>query len=295
MTTPRVSVCIPVYQGERFLPATLESVLAQRGVDLDVVVVDNACTDATPEILQRYAAADPRIRVVRHPDVLDLAANWRSAVEATTAELVKLVCADDLIHPDCCRTQAAVLLDQPDVALVASRWDMVGPDGEVLTRARGLRGLLGRREGRQVARRVVRTGTNPVGISAGVMFRRSDYDRVGGWDGRRVFPMDLDLWLRLLGRGRLLGQADVLTAFRISDTGLSAQHSRTQYEENLDYVREVARDPQWGLGRLDRAVSRLGVPLSWAWWGARSLTFSLRSRLHRPPTTPAVPAGQDRV
>src|SRR5262249_56049555 len=67
---------------------------------------------------------------------------------------------------------------------------------------------LGRRSGIQVARKVVRSGINPIGEPGGVLFRRRDYLAVGGWHPCRRWAMDLDLWVRLLPCGRPLGPAE---------------------------------------------------------------------------------------
>ena len=67
MAPPRVSIGVPVYNGDRFLAETLDAILAQTFADFEVVIVDNASTDRTAEIGQAYAARDPRISYQRNP------------------------------------------------------------------------------------------------------------------------------------------------------------------------------------------------------------------------------------
>ena len=93
-----VSVCIPVYRGAEMLPATLRSVLAQDHDDFEVVVVDNASDDGTDRAVLPFLS-DPRVRYIPFPDHVSLPENWRRAVDACRGEFVKLVCADDIIHP----------------------------------------------------------------------------------------------------------------------------------------------------------------------------------------------------
>ena len=71
--TPTVSVCIPTYNGVRFLERTLESVLAQDYDDYEILIVDDASTDSTPAVIARYAD-DPRVRVVTHAENRGIAA-----------------------------------------------------------------------------------------------------------------------------------------------------------------------------------------------------------------------------
>lgn len=76
--------------------------------------------------------------------------------------------------------------------------------------------LIGLHDGSAVARQVASTGVNPIGESAGVMFRRADYDVVGGWNAELTYPMDIRLWFDLLTRGRLYGLAATQAAYRMS-------------------------------------------------------------------------------
>ncbi|GAA3438080.1 glycosyltransferase family 2 protein [Kutzneria kofuensis] len=79
--TPAVSVCVPAYQAERFLGATMRSVLAQNFDNFELVVVDNASTDRTEVVAHSFD--DCRIRVIRNSRVLPLAENWNLAVHSS--------------------------------------------------------------------------------------------------------------------------------------------------------------------------------------------------------------------
>ncbi|HWH03492.1 MAG TPA: glycosyltransferase family 2 protein, partial [Gemmatimonadales bacterium] len=70
MPTPLVSVVTPVYNTGKYLAECIESVLAQTFTDFEYVILDNASTDDSPEIIARYARRDPRIRVVRNERLL---------------------------------------------------------------------------------------------------------------------------------------------------------------------------------------------------------------------------------
>lgn len=263
-----VSVCVPVHNGAPFLLETLASILAQRHDRFEVIMADNASTDATPDILA--AVADPRVRVLTYDQLLDLPANWQRLTDAATGTYVKVVCADDLLHPQALAAQADVLRRVPGVSLVASRRALVDAHTRVLARGLGLQGFVGRHRSREVVRALVRRGgINPVGEPAGVMFRRRDYAAVGGWSARYVYPMDIDLWVRLLSRGDLYGQAEDLAAFRVSPQALSSAHSRTQFDENHAFVRMVARDPHWQVPRREQWMFRGLHRAVWEAWPLR--------------------------
>ena len=96
---PLVSIGLPVHDGERFLRAALESNLAQTFEDFELVVCDNASTDATPEILREFAARDPRVRIQRHDQNLGAAANYNATVELARGTFFRWTTHDDLVAP----------------------------------------------------------------------------------------------------------------------------------------------------------------------------------------------------
>ena len=118
---PKVSVCIPAFQAERHLQATIDSVLAQDYADLEIVIVDNNSSDGTREILEMVK--DDRVLIIRNATTLPMVDNFNLAVQQSQGQFVKLICADDALQPDCIAAQSKVLEDNPDVALV------IGSDG----------------------------------------------------------------------------------------------------------------------------------------------------------------------
>jgi glycosyltransferase involved in cell wall biosynthesis len=242
-----VSVCVPAYQAEGFIGATIESVLTQTYTNWELIVLDNNSLDRTGEIARSYD--DPRIQVVTNHETLDLADNWNAVSELATGEYLKLLCADDLLHPDCLAEQVAVLDEHEDVSVVASRRDFIGAHGEVVLRDRGLTGLLGRHAPDAVVKRVISSGINPIGWPAAMLFRRSVFVDVGAFDGRWLYPIDLELAIRMLREGAFYGTARSLASFRISPTSASSTMKKygTQHREMM---RTVAADPRWSIGRF---------------------------------------------
>lgn len=255
---PSVSVCIPVYRGEKYLAETMRSVIEQTYPDYELVVLDNASPDDTSHIAASFT--DRRVRVETNPRTIPQPSNWRRAVELCRAPLIKLVCADDLLHPRCLEYQVGAMNADPGLAVVAARRHMIDECSRVLVPRRGLAGLIGVRSGVEVAQRVVRSGANPIGEPGGVLFRRADYLAVGGWHAERKWAMDLDLWMRLLQCGDFLGLPESLAAFRIATDSLSAKNEAAIYDTQRTIMRSVAQTPHFQVRRVDRAVGRLRAP-----------------------------------
>ena len=123
-SAPRVSVGIPVYNGERYLAEAIESALAQTYTDLEVVIADNASTDATPQICETFAAKDERVRYVRNPENLGASANYRRVFELARGEYFCWMPADEAMMPGYLERLVTELDEAPDVVLAFPRYLM---------------------------------------------------------------------------------------------------------------------------------------------------------------------------
>jgi glycosyltransferase involved in cell wall biosynthesis len=231
-------VCIPAYQAGRYIRGTVESVLAQTFRDFEVVVLENGRTDDTGEIVAGFS--DPRVRLERNEAVLPMPENWNRVVALTGSPLVKVLCADDMIYPRCLETQVAAMRVAPSAALVACRRDLIDAEGGTIDTGGGLRGLIGRRTGGEVARAIVRHGGNPIGEPGSVLFRRTAFEATGGFSGDQRLLMDLDMWVRLLDHGELVGQAESLAAFRLHEASTTSRVAVEQKAAQAALVHQIA-------------------------------------------------------
>jgi len=252
-------VCIPVYRGGQFLAETIRSVLDQTYRDFELVILDNASPDDSGRIARSFG--DHRIRIETNASTLPQPENWREAVRLCRAPLIKLVCADDLLHPRCLEYQVGPMEADPGLAVVAARRHMIDERSRVLVPRRGLTGLTGVRSSVEVARHVVRNGANPIGEPGGVLFRRAHYFAVGGWRPDHRFVMDLERWIRLLQRGEFLGLPETLAAFRVGQESLSAEHESTIYAQQKAYIEELGTNPHLQVRKSDILMGRMRAPL----------------------------------
>lgn len=111
MKQPFFSICIPTYNRAHLLPEALESSLAQTDSDFEIVIVDNASTDNTQEVLKRYD--DPRIRVIKNTETVSMYANHNLCVEQAQASWVVFLHSDDKLRVDALKTLRNRIHSQP--------------------------------------------------------------------------------------------------------------------------------------------------------------------------------------
>ncbi|MFZ4121892.1 MAG: glycosyltransferase family 2 protein [Caulobacterales bacterium] len=122
MISPLVAICTPVYNGAKYLVETMDCVQAQDYPNLIHIVLDNASTDATPEIISRYSTARVPVITARNPELVPLADNWNFCLKMVPqdAKWFRILCADDLITPDATSKMVAVGESDPEIGLVGS-------------------------------------------------------------------------------------------------------------------------------------------------------------------------------
>ncbi len=129
MSHPRVSVGLPVYNGERYLAETIEAVLAQTFSDFELIICDNASTDKTAEIAQGFAARDSRIQYHRNQTNIGAARNYNRVFELSSGEYFKWIAADDSIAPEFLERCVAALDATPDAVIAYTRGSGIDKDG----------------------------------------------------------------------------------------------------------------------------------------------------------------------
>ena len=116
--SPRVTIGIPVYNGEKFLAAAIESILAQTFADFELLIGDNASTDGTEDVARRYAAQDPRVHYERHPRNIGIADNFNSLLTRARGELFRWAAVDDVCRPAAVE-RCVRALDESSTAVLA--------------------------------------------------------------------------------------------------------------------------------------------------------------------------------
>ena len=129
-TMPKVTVLMSVYNGERYLKEAIDSILTQTFTDFEFLIIDDASTDKTPDILRSYS--DPRIRIVTNQENIGLTKSLNKGLELAKGEYVARMDADDISLPDRFMEEVNYLDSNLDVAVVGTGRENVDSEGNSL-------------------------------------------------------------------------------------------------------------------------------------------------------------------
>lgn len=249
---PEVTVCVPTYNGERYLDECLHSIAVQAGEGVEVLVSDDRSTDATVEIVESYRSRLPELRFVRNEVRLGAVANLNQSIELARSPWVKPVFQDDLIAPGC--IDAMLAARRPGVSAVVCGRSYHFADVEDWRRkACGVlldESLVSRHGGgtipaATVADELVRHAAagvaqlNFVGEPVAVLFERDAVLDAGGFDPGYVQLWDYELVLRLAMDGGLGLVEGKWATFRVhGDSATARNFDEDRYRtEVLDPLR----------------------------------------------------------
>ena len=253
--TPLVSVTIPLYNNERFIAQTIESVLSQSMSDFELLVYDDCSSDRSLDIARSYM--DRRIRVVAGDCNLGPEGNWNRAVSEVRGRWVKLLCADDILFPQCLEKQVGCF-ESPEssgVSLVSCQRTIIDPEGKPLIRKVSFIDG-GRKEPSELVRKMVRMGTNIIGEPVCGLYPAALIGKTRGYRARIPYTVDLDFWVQLLRLGDLWMIDEPLCAFRISSESWSSRIGEMRHQQFLAFMQEVAEMEQFRVNDLDLFIGR---------------------------------------
>ncbi|MEQ9370217.1 MAG: glycosyltransferase [Coleofasciculus chthonoplastes F3-SA18-01] len=235
-----ISVIIPVYNGEKTIRETIESVRGQTFTDLEIIVINDGSTDSTLDILATIP--DPRLKIFSYPNA-NQAVSRNRGISHATGEFIAFLDADDLWTPDKLEAQLNALQQNPQAALVYSWTNSVNESGEFIRR-----GSYVSDNGDVYAKLLLvdflENGSIP-------LIRRQALAEVGNFDPSLTPAEDWDMWLRLASRYPFVVVPRVQILYRVSADSASTNVTRmesacwrviekafTQAPDSLQYLKQ---------------------------------------------------------
>lgn len=261
MNNPLVSILIPTFNREDYLGEALNSALNQTYKNIEIIVHDDASTDATVELLSSYH--DPRLKIIRTEDNHGMIGGWNYIVKQAKGKYLKFLASDDLLEPECVERLVSIAKKHPGAALITCQRKFIDGEGRVV-RKMGFAKKDVVVDGKEHARWILTTlRENKIGEPTAVLYPARLVKKAGEYDPQFSQFADFEYWIRLLQFGDLVYLHEPLCSFRtheganstsairdgrfITETfaliekySLSAQdRKRVMRQKNLDILKNI--------------------------------------------------------
>ena len=217
MQAPGISVLMSVRNGLPYLESAIESICSQTYRDWEFIIVDNASSDGTPQIIERFAQADPRIQFVQNLRDLGHSGGLNRGLELCRAPWIARMDADDVALPERLERQLAFVQQNPDVKTTSCLAHYIDSASH----------RVGKTVTDLITREVFARYQNDnlcIGLLLpGALIERSLLAAIGGYRPEFGPANDIDLWCRISDHGLILVQPEYLMEYRIHGGSLSAQ------------------------------------------------------------------------
>jgi glycosyltransferase involved in cell wall biosynthesis len=233
MTTeiaPQVSICLPIYNGAKYLRQAIESALAQTYSDFELIICDDRSTDNSFDIARQYAKRDARIKLTKNVHRLGLFNNYNACLAKAQGQYIKLFAQDDLFEPQIIQKMVARLESYPNVALVSCAKKIIDDHGKEVKTVSQFQSDQLLRGADVIVSHLVVLGyslANWVGEPSTTMFRASDLGKK--FDSKFYHYGDIDYWFRILEKGYLLYLAEPLCSFRRHEESSTSSNLKGLY------------------------------------------------------------------
>lgn len=218
-----VTVLMPVFNGERYVEAAIESVLAQTHGHFEFLILDDGSTDTTPRILSHYAKRDERVRVFRHEN-MDQPATLNRGLALARHDWVAIMDHDDICVPQRLERQVQGLFQQPEARVIGSWAIEINAAGKSLrARATGPTTV-------EEFRELHASGSRVPLIHPSVLMHRPTILALGGYDPAFGASADTELWTRVAHRHAIVVVPEPLLLYRIHGQSMSIRRLFEQRE-----------------------------------------------------------------
>lgn len=227
-----ISVLLPVYNAERFIAETLDSLIRQTNKNFEIIAINDGSSDGSLDILQSYAARDPRIVVIDQKNQ-GLVKTLNAAAKVSTGEYLARIDADDVALDRRFELQLQAMKENPKLVLIAGGFDVMNEDGEILyhdavpTEYQDILTAMYTR--------------NPIAHGS-ILMRRVAFEEVGGYSEDCGPTEDYELWTRLSKIGDISALPQTIFRWRVNPKGITSTKSSLMekyMKENLAQFREI--------------------------------------------------------
>ncbi len=230
---PKVSICIPTCNSEKYLVESIESALKQSFSDFEILISDNCSSDNTQNIIKEYASKDDRIIFIFNKKNIGMVNNWNSCLARAKGEYIKFLFSDDTLSSDNALEKMVTILNADnEISLVASARNIIDEQSKKIDIRSRYAGNF-KMSGKEIIMDCLLRQSNKIGEPSVVMFRKKDSAR--GFLEKYKQLVDLEMWFNILEKGDFYYIDKPLSSFRIH----SCQQTRINID-NCDFIDDPA-------------------------------------------------------
>jgi glycosyltransferase involved in cell wall biosynthesis len=266
ISTPRVSVLLPVYNAERYLLDAINSILNQTMQDFELIAFDDGSTDSSFNMLLEIARDDPRLRVFSRC-TRGLAATLNEMIGLARAPYFARMDCDDISLPERFECQVARLDAESDLVAVGGNALLIDPDGRPIM----IMGVPSDHD--TIDDRHLEMPPNCSIWHPSIMMRRTAVEQVGGYHEDYPYAEDVYLYLRLAEMGRLANLEEVVLHYRLHPQSMGHTSRFKQIESSIRAMQDARL--RRGLPQHDDVIDPVQLAakddsesllVRWGWW-----------------------------
>lgn len=228
---PLVTVCLPVFNSEKFLHAAITSVLNQTYSNIQIVAIDDCSNDNSFELLKSYES--DKFIVLRNSINLGLKANWNRCLEVANGEYIKMMGADDILFPECIAKQVEIL-ESTNLDLVSSNRFIINSNGQAFLKLKYPLG--GYITPEKALKELAGAGRNIIGEPVVCLIRKAALLGIGGFSAMNNYVIDIETWSKLIRIKGLFAMDQYLSSFRVSSASTSSKEGFNQIRCVFEFI-----------------------------------------------------------
>jgi glycosyltransferase involved in cell wall biosynthesis len=241
---PVISVVIPIKNGQPYIAKTLESVIKSNSPNfrIEIIAIDNHSNDGTSEYLETITSTN--IKVIRPKESLPIHENWTLAINAASGSFIKLLCADDILDPDCLSSQFEILASTTnhDVSAVFGTRNIIDEFDNPVWGVRQINLPEGSISGIVALKAIVRAGTNILGEPLTALFRTDAIKESMPWPAEHPYMLDLGGYLPILLTRKIYISSITCGSYRAHNGTLSRSLRKSQASQYIDFMIQLPLD-----------------------------------------------------
>ena len=250
MLQKKVSIVLPVYNGEENVGKSILSVLNQTYNNLELIIVNDCSTDKTINVIEKYAEQDSRIKIINNAVNLKLPATLNVGFKSATGDYYTWTSDDNLYKENAIEKMVAVLDKSPEYDMVYANYTNINANNKVINEV-------------QLDEPSALTTGNVIG--ACFLYTSRIAEQVGEYDVNLFLAEDYDYWIRIFRKGKIMHINDNLYYYRCHDRSLSetkkqwiGMQTYKALEKNFMFLYSVAKTKKDRYALFDQLISRIG-------------------------------------